>query len=142
MVTPLQKTLLLVVAALAVLAAGGALAVLTGTMSGDQLYGLVAVMAGSTAVAGGLAISSTGTGTNIVPHVVLILGVLGLTVAMALEHVFGATEVAGVFSFVVGGGTTGAVTGAVQAAAARASIEAKRHPPAPPPGTLDPGIVP
>lgn len=103
--TPRQSVLPLV-AVLALLAGAALLTVVSKTLTGGDVYGLVTVLAGGTAVAGGLALSSST--ANIVPHVVLIVAVVGLTVAMALEHVFGSVEVQGVFEFILGGGSVGA----------------------------------
>lgn len=101
-----QKVLFYQVAVvLALLAAAGVLATVSNVLTGVQVYAIVSVIAGGAAVAGGIALSST---SNLIPHLILILAVIGLTVAMALEHVFGTVEVTGVFGYILGGGAIGA----------------------------------
>jgi hypothetical protein len=120
--TPTQKSLLLLAAVLGVLAAVSVLSVLTTTLSGSDVFMVVGAVAGGTAVAGGIALTSTP--ANVLPHIILILAVLGLMVALALEHVFGTAEVKGTVAFIVGGGIFGAgsnVTTAKAAAVARAT---------------------
>jgi hypothetical protein len=101
-----NKALLQLAAVLAVLAAAGVLATVTTTLSGTEVYGIITVIAGGTAVAGGLALSATP--ANMLPHLLLIAGVLGLTIALAVEKVFTSTDVVGVFGFILGGGALGA----------------------------------
>ena len=98
--TTTQRALLQLAAVLVVLAAAGVLATVTTTLSGSEVYGIITVIAGGTAVAGGLALSATP--ANYLPHLLLIAAVLGLTVALAVEKVFGSTEVVGVFGFILG----------------------------------------
>jgi len=117
-VSGLSKKLISMVAVLAVLAAAGVLAALTTTLNGAEVFALLTVIAGGTAVSGGLALGGT-TGANLVPHIVLITAVLGLTVALAILKIFDSGEVTGVFGFILGGGAVGAgssVTSAQDAA--------------------------
>lgn len=108
-VTPLQASMLLVGGILATLAAAGVLACTTSTLTGTQVFGLISVLAGSTAVAGGLSLTGPQpSGSGIIPHLIVILAILGLTVALATRNVFGNTEVVGVFGFILGGGAIGA----------------------------------
>ena len=128
--TATQKSLLLLGAVLGVLAAAAVLSVFSTTLSGSDVFQVVAALGGGTAVAGGIALTSTP--ANVYPHLILIAAVLGLTVALALEHVFGATEVKGTLAFIIGGGIFGAgsnVTTTTKVAQARA--EAAAHVPAP-----------
>ena len=126
--TALQKSLLQLAAVLAVLSAAGVLATVTTTLTGTQVYAMVTVIAGGTAVAGGLALSATP--ANMLPHLLLIAAVLGLTIALAVQHVFGSTEVTGVFGFILGGGALGAGSNIV--ATKIAAANAAHNPPAPP----------
>lgn len=107
-------------ALLAVLAAAGILATTTSTLSGPQVFAMIGFIAGGTAVAGGLALTSPT--TSLIPHLVLILAVLALTVALAVKHVFGSTEVDGVFTFILGGGAVGAGSGIITAKVTAATL--------------------
>jgi hypothetical protein len=128
--TPTVKTFLQLAAVLVVLAAAGVLAVTTATLSGTEVYALVGFIAGGTAVAGGIAL--TATPANVIPHIILILAVLGLTIAMAEKSVFGNAEVTGVFTFIVGGGVLGAGSNIITTKLAKAN--AAHEPPAFAPG--------
>jgi hypothetical protein len=123
--TALQKSLLQLGAVLAVLAAAGVLAVTTTTLDATQAFGIVGVIAGGTAVAGGIAL--TATPSNMLPHIVLIAAVLGLMIALAIEGVWGQVEVTGVFTFIIGGGALGAGSSIVTT-----KVAAAAHNPAPP----------
>src|ERR1035437_4463846 len=102
----LQKPVLQVIVILLALAAVGVLATVAHVLTGSDVMGIVSVLAGGTALAGGLAISASP--TNLCPHLVLITSVIGLTVAMALMHVFVQADVMGVFGFIFGAGVLGA----------------------------------
>jgi hypothetical protein len=137
--TPLVNwgTVAAVVGVLAVLAGAAVMAVVSDTLTGTQVAGFVAIIAGSTAVAGGLTLAGDGNPSDLIPHLVLVLAVIGLTVALALEHVFTSTEVVLIFGFIIGGGGTGAGVGvttarlnALAAAAAEPAI-VKQLPPDP-----------
>jgi len=120
-----MKTVASVASILVILAAAGILAAMTTTLDGAQVYTLLAVIAGGTAVSGGLALGGT-TSTNLIPHTVLLIAVLGLAVALAMVKVFDSGEVVGVFGFVLGGGAVGAgsVATSTQEAAAAAPAAA------------------
>jgi hypothetical protein len=147
--TPTVKAFLQLSAVLVVLAAAGVLAVTTATLSGTEVYALVGFIAGGTAVAGGIAL--TATPANVIPHIILILAVLGLTIAMAEKSVFGNAEVTGVFTFIVGGGVLGAGSNIITTKLAKAKadqsaalgpyvpIVVKESPPGPPLPLPDPG---
>lgn len=110
---------------LVVLTAAAVLAVFEPpTMPAAGLYGLVGVIAGGTAVAGGIALTTPSTST--VPHLILIAAVLGLTVAMAVQHIFGHTEVTGVFAFILGGGSVGAGTNVMNTKLGQLRVESAR----------------
>jgi len=128
--TATQRSLLQLASVLVVLAAAGILATVTTTLSGTQVYAIITVVAGGTAVAGGLALSATP--SNMLPHLLLIAAVLGLTVALAIEKVFGSTEVLGVFGFILGAGALGAGSNIVAT-----KVAALQHAPAPPPAAED-----
>jgi hypothetical protein len=128
-VTTTQRALLQLAAVLVVLAAAGVLATVTTTLSGSEVYGIITVIAGGTAVAGGLALSATP--ANYLPHLLLIAAVLGLTVALAVEKVFGSTEVVGVFGFILGGGALGAGSNIVATKVA-AALHPQQPTPLPP----------
>ena len=100
---------------LAVLAGASVMAVVSGTLDGTQVAGLVSIIAGSTAVAGGLTLAGDGKASDLVPHLILILAVIGMTVALALEHVYTSTEVTMILGFIIGGGGTGAGVGVTNA---------------------------
>lgn len=135
--TPLERSLLQLGAVLVVLAAAGVLAIVTNTITGVQVYAMITVIAGGTAVAGGLAL--TPEPANLIPHLVLIAAVLGLTVALAVEKVFGSTEVIGVFGFILGGGALGAGSTIV---ASKVAAAAAAHVPPPPPIVVPPAEGP
>ena len=140
--SPTQQTLIVLTGVLSVLAAAAVLAVFTpSTVSGVQVFGIVTAVASGTAVLGGLALAATVSPSSAVPHFVLILAVIGLTVALALQHVWGGTEVTGIFGMVVGGGLAGAGVGTVQkantakmasAVATLAPLQGERISPGPP----------
>lgn len=117
--SPLQQTLLLTGTVLALLATAAILAVLTTTVTGSEAFGLVAAVSGGTALAGGLAISPATPTTNLIPHTVLILAVLAMTVALTLQHVWTGVEVTGIFGFITGGGIMGAGSGVAVAEGAK-----------------------
>ena len=89
------------------LAAVGVLATVAHVLSGSDVMGIVSVFAGGTAIAGGLALGASP--TNLYPHLILIAAVIGLTVAMALMHVFVKADVMGTFGFIFGAGIGGAL---------------------------------
>jgi hypothetical protein len=136
--SPTVKAMLQLLAVLAVLAAAGILAVVTTTLTGTEVYAIITVVAGGTAVAGGLALSATP--ANMLPHLLLIAAVLGLTIALAVEKVFGSTEVVGVFGFILGGGALGAGSNIVAT-----KVAAATHPLPPavvvPPPAVEPPVV-
>jgi hypothetical protein len=104
------KPLAVLSAILAILAGAGLLCTVSSTLTGAQVYGLIAFIAGGTAVAGGLSLPSTTTESWVAlfPHLVLILSVIALTVCLGLNNTFNGTEVMGVFSFIFGGSAIGA----------------------------------
>ena len=106
-----MKTLWQVVVILLALAAAGILATVAHILTGTDVFGIVSVLAGATALAGGLALSVTP--TNLYPHLVLIAAVIGLTVAMGLTHIFVRADVVGVFGDIFGAGLLGAGANAI-----------------------------
>ena len=114
MSTLLRKGAMQILAVLAILAAAGVLAVLSHTVSGAQVYTLVAAVLGGTAVVGGIALNLNSPST-VFPHLFVVLAIIGLTIAMALEHIFTSGEVSGIFGMIIGGGAIGAGSSAVSA---------------------------
>jgi hypothetical protein len=92
---------------LAVLAAISVLAVIGHTVTGSDAYGVLMLVAGGTAVAGGIILGSTVPNNALFAHVILILAVIGMLVALSLQHLFTSTQVVGVFSVILGGGSVG-----------------------------------
>ena len=102
----MMKSFLQIGVVLLLLAAAGVLATIGHVLTGGEVYSIVSVLAGGTSLAGGLALSVAP--ANLYPHLILIAAVIGLTVAMALTHLFGSTAVEGVFGFILGAGVLGA----------------------------------
>ncbi|MDE1904848.1 MAG: hypothetical protein KGH75_00170 [Rhodospirillales bacterium] len=129
--TGTAKALLTVLVFALILAGAGVLATVVTLLSGNEVYGLVMAIGGTTVLAGGIALAGPTTSTTFVPHLLLVAAVIALTIAMGIEHVFTSTQVTGVFYLVIGPGIAVA-GGTLYAAQIRRVAAAFAPPPAPP----------
>jgi hypothetical protein len=113
----LTKSLLF---SLVVLAGLGAVAIMAvyGPLNGLEAYGMLMAVTTATAVSGGGILSGPTSNTNLLPHLLLILGILAMTTALGLQHVFTDGEVTGVFAGLFGGGIFGSGVTVVPATSA------------------------
>lgn len=89
---------------LGLLAAAGVLAS-RGTISPSDAYGFLSLVIGATGVAGTIVLAGPTSNTQLAPHVLILLAVIGYTTALGYLGLFQGTEVIGVFGVIVGGGS-------------------------------------
>lgn len=92
---------------LALLAGLATLAVEGTTVTGPYLLTIVLALASGVALLGGIVLGSPVPNGQTFPHLIFVVAVIGLTVAMALEHVWTADQVQYVVGAIIGGGLAG-----------------------------------
>lgn len=99
---------------LAVLAAIGVLTVVgSAPVTSNQAYSVVMFITVATATAGGVILGGPTSNSNLAPHLLIILAILGLATALGVESVFTGGQISGIFAGLLGGGAIGVATNAV-----------------------------
>jgi len=108
----LQNSLYQLILIGALLAALGILAV-TGHVDGGTAWTVTMVVTGGGALLAGIVLGNPAqSNSNLFPHFVLSLMLIGMILAMALQDIFTATMIKGFFATVVGSGGAGVGVGA------------------------------
>jgi hypothetical protein len=76
-------------------------------VTGPYLLTIVLALASGVALLGGIVLGSPVPNGQTFPHLIFVVAVIGLTVAMALEHVWTADQVQYVVGAIIGGGLAG-----------------------------------
>ena len=88
------------------LLAGSAVLTVQGVITANDAYGFLGLVVGATAVAGTIVLSDANqSNSNLLPHVVIVLAIMGYTVALGSSGYFSGTEIVGIFSVLIGGGS-------------------------------------
>lgn len=98
---PALPKLILVLALLA------SVAVLTisNVITANDAYGFLGLVIGATAVAGTIVLSGPQDNSYLIPHVVILLAVLAFAVILGAKGYFTGTEIVGIFTVLIGGGS-------------------------------------
>ena len=92
-----------------VLAILGSVAWLTaeGVTTANDAMGFLSLVIGATAVAGTIVLAGPTSNANLIPHVVVLIAILGFVTAMGLLGIFTGTEIVAVLGVMIGGGSVG-----------------------------------
>lgn len=101
--TAIWKSLPQTISALAILAVIGTLGA-TGHLNSTQVNTMLLALIGAIGVSGALVLGSPAPNINALPHIILAVFVLGLTVALSLLNILSNAEVFGILGVIVGGG--------------------------------------
>ena len=92
-----------------VLALLGSVAWLTaeGVITGNDAMGFISLIVGATAVAGTILLSGQTPNVNLIPHLVIMVAIIGFATAMGLLGIFTGTNIVAILGVMIGGGTVG-----------------------------------
>ncbi len=122
---------------LLVLAILGTTAYLTvdGVLTSVMALGVLSLIVGATAVAGTIVLSGPQPNTDLVPHLVILLAIIGFVTALGAKGYFDGSDIVAIFGVLIGGGSVG--LGSVNPTPAGIA-KFFSPPPPPPPSRTDP----